>query len=77
MSLAILASRALAGLEALSVRVEVHVGSGLPAFHVVGLPDTGVRESRERVRAAIISSGFDFPSGRIGRILWEDRLAQG
>lgn len=65
MSLAILASRALAGLEALSVRVEVHVGSGLPAFHVVGLPDTGVRESRERVRAAIISSGFDFPSGRI------------
>src|SRR5690606_35180743 len=47
------------------VRVEVHVGSGLPAFHVVGLPDAGVRESRERVRAAIISSGFEFPSGRI------------
>ena len=65
MSLAILASRALAGLEALPVRVEVHVGSGLPAFHVVGLPDTGVRESRERVRSAIISSGFEFPSGRI------------
>ena len=65
MSLAILASRALAGLEALPVRVEVHVGSGLPAFHVVGLPDAGVRESRERVRAAIISSDFDFPSGRI------------
>ncbi|RTZ39308.1 ATP-binding protein [Candidimonas sp. SYP-B2681] len=65
MSLAILASRALCGLEAFSVRVEVHVGPGLPAFHVVGLPDTGVRESRERVRSAIISSGFEFPAGRI------------
>src|SRR5690606_18888882 len=65
MSLAVLASRALCGLQALPVRVEVHVGSGLPAFHVVGLPDAGVRESRERVRAAIISSGFEFPSGRI------------
>lgn len=65
MSLAVLASRALAGLEALPVRVEVHVGRGLPAFHIVGLPDTGVRESRERVRSAIISSGFEFPSGRI------------
>lgn len=65
MSLAVLASRALAGLEALPVRVEVHVGPGLPAFHVVGLPDAGVRESRERVRSAILSSGFEFPSGRI------------
>lgn len=65
MSLAILSSRALAGLESLPVHVEVHVGVGLPAFHVVGLPDTGVRESRERVRAAILSSGFEFPSGRI------------
>lgn len=65
MSLAVIASQALAGLEASPVRVEVHVGPGLPAFHVVGLPDTGVRESRERVRSAIISSGFGFPSGRI------------
>jgi magnesium chelatase family protein len=65
MSLAVLASRALCGLEALPVRVEVHVGPGLPAFHVVGLPDTGVRESRERVRSAIVSSGFEFPSGRV------------
>src|SRR5690606_38288988 len=44
---------------------EVHVGHGLPAFHVVGLPDAGVRESRERVRSAIVSSGFEFPAGRI------------
>jgi magnesium chelatase family protein len=65
MSLAVLASRALCGLEAVPVRVEVHVSSGLPAFSVVGLPDAGVRESRERVRSAIINSGFEFPSGRI------------
>lgn len=65
MSLAVLASRALSGLQAFPVRVEVHVGAGLPAFHLVGLPDAGVRESRERVRSAIVSSGFHFPSGRI------------
>ncbi len=65
MSLAVLASRALCGLEGFAVRVEVHVGPGLPAFHVVGLPDAGVRESRERVRSAIINSGFEFPAGRI------------
>jgi len=65
MSLAVLSSCALRGLTALMVRVEVHVGSGLPAFTLVGLPDTEVRESRERVRAAIVSSGFSFPAGRV------------
>ncbi|HUH39798.1 MAG TPA: YifB family Mg chelatase-like AAA ATPase [Castellaniella sp.] len=65
MSLAVLASRALFGLQAHRVRVEVHVGPGLPAFHLVGLPGADVRESRERVRSAIINSGFDFPAGRI------------
>lgn len=65
MSLAVLASRALCGLDGLAVRVEVHVGTGLPAFHLVGLPDAGVRESRERVRSALVSSGFEFPAGRI------------
>lgn len=65
MSLAVLASRALCGLDGLAVRVEVHVGTGLPAFHLVGLPDAGVRESRERVRSAVVSSGFEFPAGRI------------
>lgn len=65
MSLAIVTSYAVRGLEALPVMVEVHVGSGLPAFHVVGLPDAGVRESRERVRSALINSGYDFPAGRI------------
>ncbi|HLU18718.1 MAG TPA: YifB family Mg chelatase-like AAA ATPase [Pusillimonas sp.] len=65
MSLAVLASQALCGLQGFAVRVEVHVGPGLPSFVIVGLPDTGVRESRERVRSAIISSGFEFPAGRI------------
>lgn len=65
MSLAVLTSQALYGLQGLAVRVEVHVGPGLPSFVIVGLPDTGVRESRERVRSAIISSGFEFPAGRI------------
>ena len=50
MSLAVLTSCALVGFKMTSVRVEVHVGKGLPAFSVVGMPDTGVRESRERVR---------------------------
>ena len=65
MSLAVVSSRALFGLEAVPVRVEVHVGSGLPAFNLVGLPGAGVRESRDRVRSAILSSGFDFPAGRV------------
>lgn len=65
MSLAVLASQALCGLQGFAVRVEVHVGPGLPAFSIVGLPDAGVRESRERVRSAIISSGYEFPSGRL------------
>ncbi len=58
-------SRAPLGLAAPLVRVEVHLGSGLPAFALVGLPETVVRESRERVRSAILNSGYDFPSGRI------------
>lgn len=58
-------SRAPAGLEAPLVRVEVHLGSGLPAFFIVGLPEAVVRESRERVRSALVTSGFAFPTGRI------------
>jgi magnesium chelatase family protein len=65
MSLAVLASRALYGLQAWPVQVEVHVGGGLPSFSLVGLPGAGVRESRDRVRSAILSSGLDFPAGRI------------
>lgn len=65
MSLAIVRSRALIGLTAPEVRVEVHVGRGLPAFHIVGLPEAAVRESRERVRAALVHRGFEFPNRRL------------
>jgi magnesium chelatase family protein len=58
-------SRAPAGLAAPLVRVEVHLGPGLPAFFMVGLPEAVVRESRERVRSALLTTGFIFPAGRI------------
>jgi magnesium chelatase family protein len=58
-------SAALLGVEAALVRVEVDVSPGLPAFTTVGLPDSAVRESRERVRAAIRNAGFPFPQDRI------------
>jgi len=53
------------GIEGLLVRVEVYLGEGLPSFHTVGLPDASVREARERVRAAVRTSGFKFPEHRI------------
>jgi magnesium chelatase family protein len=65
MSLAVLYSRALDGMQAQLVSVEVHLANGLPAFNLVGLADTEVRESRERVRAAIQVAGFEFPARRI------------
>src|SRR6202142_4370897 len=58
-------SRAPLGLQAPLVRVEVHLGCGLPTFVIVGLPEAVVRESKERVRAALVTSGFEFPAGRI------------
>jgi hypothetical protein len=61
MSLAVVFSRGLAGVEAPLVTVEVHLGGGLPAFNLVGLPETEVRESRDRVRAALQNAQFDFP----------------
>jgi magnesium chelatase family protein len=65
MSLAIVYSRALCGIDSCLIRVEVHLSSGLPAFIIVGLPEAVVRESRERVRSAIYNSRFDFPMRRI------------
>jgi magnesium chelatase family protein len=65
MSLAVVHSRALAGLDAPPVAVEVHLAGGLPAFSLVGLPDTEVKESRERVRAALQNAQFDFPARKI------------
>lgn len=65
MALAIANSRGLDGLNAPQVVVETHLASGLPSFTLVGLPDTEVKEARDRVRAAIINSGFEFPGKRI------------
>lgn len=65
MGLAKLYSRVLSGINAELVTVEVHVSGGLPSFSIVGLPDTEVKESRDRVRSAIQNTGFDFPARRI------------
>jgi len=64
-SLAVLFSRGLAGMEAPLVTVEVHLANGLPAFNLVGLPEAEVRESRDRVRAALQTAQFEFPARRI------------
>lgn len=65
MSLAVLHSRALVGADAPPVSVEVHLGNGLPSFTIVGLPEAEVKESRERVRAALTNCRFEFPARRI------------
>ncbi len=65
MTLAKVRSGAVVGVEGIPVDVEVDIGSGLPAFNIVGLPDTAVQEARERVRAAIRNAGFEFPLRRI------------
>ncbi len=65
MSLAIIQSRACVGVESPLVTVEVHISNGLPGFTLVGLAETTVKESRDRVRSAIVNSGFEFPSRRI------------
>jgi len=71
MALAIAHSRGLDGTAAPAVRVEVHLANGLPSFALVGLPDTEVKEARDRVRAALINSGFDFPQKRTCKFLLE------
>ncbi|MBD3639918.1 MAG: YifB family Mg chelatase-like AAA ATPase [Marinobacter sp.] len=63
--LAIVHSRASIGVSAPAVTVEVHLSGGLPALSIVGLPETGVRESKERVRSALLNAGFEFPAKRI------------
>jgi len=65
MSLAVIRSRALAGVQAPAVSVEVHLANGLPSMSIVGLADTEVREAKDRVRAALQNSGFDVPNRRI------------
>ena len=63
--LAIIRSAVLRGVDGLPVRVEVHHGNGLPAFNVVGLPDTACREARDRIRAAMSTCGFAWPQRKI------------
>lgn len=65
MSLAVVRSRALVGIHAPAVTVEVHLGPGLPTFAIVGLPDAAVREAKDRVRAALNQARFEFPARRI------------
>lgn len=65
MSLAVLYSRALTGMDAPEVVVEVHLANGLPSFTIVGLPEAEVKESKDRVRAALQTAQFEFPARRI------------
>ena len=65
MAMASVLSRAQHGMDAPLVSVEVDIGSGLPSFAIVGLPEAVVKESKDRVRAAIINSNFSMPTGRI------------
>jgi magnesium chelatase family protein len=65
MALAVLHSRALAGMQALPVTVEVHLANGLPSFTIVGLPEAEVKEARDRVRAALQNARFEFPARHI------------
>jgi magnesium chelatase family protein len=63
--LASISAATLAGAVGRPVSVEVHVSNGLPGFTIVGLPDAAVRESRDRVRAALLSSGLPWPLRRV------------
>lgn len=65
MSLAVVYARALVGVSAPLVTVEVHVANGLPSLAIVGLAETSVKESKDRVRSALMSAGFEFPAQRI------------
>ena len=73
MSLAVLYSRALSGMDAPLVTTEVHLAAGLPSFTIVGLPEAEVKEARDRVRSALINCRFEFPARRkvtIWRVDW-------
>ncbi|MNN02177.1 Competence protein ComM [compost metagenome] len=65
MSLALVHSRAQVGVSAPAVSVEAHLANGLPALTLVGLPEATVKESKDRVRSAILNSGLEFPARRI------------
>ena len=64
-------SMGISGIEGYPVLIDCYIGTGLPGFDLVGLPDASVKEARERVRAAVKTSGYRFP---VGRITVDDRL---
>ena len=65
MSLSIVHTRAALGVNAPPITVEVHISKGLPGLTMVGLPETTVKEARDRVRSAIINSGYEYPAKKI------------
>lgn len=65
MSLSIIYTRAALGVNAPLITVEVHISNGLPGLTMVGLPETAVKEARDRVRSAMINSGYEFPAKKI------------
>ncbi len=65
MNLAVVNSRAIVGVTAVPVAVEIHLAGGLPSLSIVGMPEAAVRESKDRVRSALLNSGFEFPPRRI------------
>jgi len=65
MNLATIRARACVGIQSPSVRVEVHLSPGLPGLAIVGLPEAAVREARERIRSALINTGFEWPARRV------------
>lgn len=76
MSLATIHTRATLGIQAPPVAVEVHISNGLPGLILVGLPETTVKEARDRVRSALINSGFNFPAKRNHRQPGTGRFTQ-
>ncbi|MFC3093920.1 ATP-dependent protease [Alteromonas sediminis] len=65
MGLAVIRTRAIVGLDSPPVNVEVHLANGIPGFHIVGMAETTVKEAKDRVRGALINSGFELPAKRI------------
>lgn len=65
MSLAVIYSRAILGINAPLITIEVHISEGLPGFTIVGLPETSVKEAKDRVRSALMNSNFVMPAKRI------------
>lgn len=75
MSLAIVYTRAALGIGAPLITVEVHISNGLPGLTMVGLPETTVREARDRVRSAIINSGYAYPAKK-SPLIWLRPICQ-